>query len=311
MKGQGEQRIPDSPGKSALERGVGWFHAAGYELALDDGVPVVRPVAGANVEWYNPWPAEESAKRSVKQPVKPLAKQPHRPKDHRWSPHTHLAHLDPSREEEALEFYNRWGPLGLWTLPTYRDRRPFTAEGVPAPKRPMEEGLLAPAIAGWFRPPDAGRDALAHQEPLEFFEDAAERYQDWLGRLERAKTDRDAATSAAWEAAAMLTDCRPLLWSPWQQEDGRWQKGERWTLAWSFPSLLSFCYLRTVLDLVQEGLGFRQCANRRCGRFFLPSHPRQVYCSVLCHNCENVRRSYNKKRAARERASTATGETTI
>jgi len=283
--GAEEFELPDYPQESVLEKGRRWFRASRYELALDEGVPVVRPVAGAIFEWYDPWQPE------------PPAKQPHGPEDHRWSPHTHLAHLNPESEEEALEFYNRWGPLGLWTLPTYRDRRPLTAEGVPAPGRPMGEGLLALAIAGWFRPPDAGRNALAHQEPLEFFQDAAREYQRLLKAQEEAKTDPDAATRFAWEAERMLTDCHPLLWSPWRQESGRWVKGERWTLAWSFPSLLSLCYLRTVLDLVQGGLGFRQCANRRCGRFFLPTNPKQEFCSLTCQVAERVRRCRERKKA--------------
>lgn len=260
--------------RKPLEKGRYWFRAARYELTLDEGAVVVRPAAGVGVEQYDPWQA------------KPPGEQPHGPEGHRWSPHTHLAHLDPQSEEEALEFYNRWGPLGLWAVPSYKDRSPFRKDGLPAPERPMKKGFLAPEIQGWFSPPDAARNRLAHQEPLEFFEDEAREYQEWLKRLERAKADPDAATSAAWEAAAMLTGCHPRPWPPLREKDG---KG-KWALAWSFSSLLSFCYLRTVLTLVQEGSAFRQCANRRCGRLFLPTNPKQEFCSLTCQVAERVRR---------------------
>lgn len=280
----------DAPlaGEEQLEKGTAWFRAAQYELSLDDAVPVVKPVATITIEWYDPWRPN------------PPAKQPYRPEDYQWSPHTHLAHLSVESKEEVLEFYNRWGPLGLWTISIYRDRHPFTVTGIPAPRRPFGVEPLAPEIQGWFLPPDADRNALAHQEPLEFFKDAAEEYKQWLEALKRARTDPDEATRFSWKAGQVLAECRPLPWSPWRQtKDGRWINGERWALVWSFPSLLSFCYLRTVLDLIQGGLGFRQCANRRCGRFFLPGHPRQVYCSVLCHNAENVRRCRERKRSER------------
>lgn len=288
--------------ENPLEKGRYWFRAVEYEFAQDDGVWVVRSKAGATIEWYDPWA------------VNPPAKQPREPNDNEWSPHTALARLDtdlarlarrdPTKweqwEREVLQFYKNWGPLGLWAVPQFRNRTPFTDEGL-APERPVEEGFMAPEISGWFRPPDAGGNRLAHQEPLEFFEDAVEEYQEALKAQQREKEGADpiAATEFVLAAEDMLVYCHPVLRSPWERRvvqkptgelSVEWARGERWTLAWSFPSLLAFIYLRTVLDVVQDNIGFRQCANQRCRRFFRPEKPNKVYCCRHCQVAERVRR---------------------
>ena len=71
----------------------------------------------------------------------------------------------------------------------------------------------------------------------------------------------------------------------------------RFYLSWELHCLADFVRLGIAMYLARNLLP-THCASESCQRYFIPTRPRQVYCSKECQRAEAVRR-YRRRRAPR------------
>jgi len=134
-------------------------------------------------------------------------------------------------------------------------------------------------------------------EPLDLFREAAYELRDLYTLTVRASSpDAHAAPSSQaadylrQDFAQRLSRVHPL---PGWQEQSR-----SWTMAWSFPSLLSAAYAMLFVDFVVAGRKLRFCANETCGKSFVSDRSDRKYCSERCQNAAKQREFRRAKKAA-------------
>ena len=68
-----------------------------------------------------------------------------------------------------------------------------------------------------------------------------------------------------------------------------------WIPEYVFVNLLPVLWFQFFLDMVNNSV-LKECANARCGCFFVPQRSDQRYCSIYCRNTTNVLKSYYSKK---------------
>lgn len=67
-------------------------------------------------------------------------------------------------------------------------------------------------------------------------------------------------------------------------------------LAWTSGPMLSQLYFMLALDMT-AGKHPRSCMNSKCGRYFVPSRPKAIYCSAICKERAKQHRHYMRLKA--------------
>jgi len=280
---RGRERVAplvERKAESAFPWGTHWWRCK-YEIreappeVSEIPVRCVVAVRESKGEWYDvltTWRTSAPAK----QPERPDSAE----QDH--APHVALARLNPWDEQDILRFVNRWGLLGLWKAPRYKEGAGLFATHKPGPKDWTGE---EEEHSGWYiwdefyQQSNKGLYMHSFCEPVELFAEAAEEYQELTRRLAAGKESLEEASEAELTLCGWLQECahpRPIYDA---------QK-KAWLFGWQCNSLLGWVYLLTFLDLVQ-GRTFRRCARRNCGRLFIPTRPNAMYCSDACRNAEH------------------------
>ncbi|MGE5483678.1 MAG: hypothetical protein ACM3X4_01530 [Ignavibacteriales bacterium] len=262
-------------------------------------------------EWYNPLEDKWSPSEQKRKPHgKRQRTQPEGPNsmDQQYAPHVHLARIDPDSEEDMLNFVLSWGLLGLWKVPSYREKSPALA-----PDKGFKESLFSDRISQWYiyKPYEGQPGKQFHQycEPVDLFAEAVRDYQQLCERIQDTrslpveayevkngvlritKPEQNLALpiDAPYdvEQLFLLNDVHPIPLYDYKER--------HWGLGWDCPSLLHWIYLRTLLDLL-GGHGIRRCAHTNCGRFFLAHGSRDRFCSASCGDAAAQADSRRRKR---------------
>lgn len=285
----------------AIDSVVTWWRGQ-YQIVDDTrgGVTVRSVVAMEGAQWEKYDPMSDGSPPEI---------QPKDRSEHHSTPHGHLASIDVRNDEELLGFVNRWGLLGLWKSPDYRDpSRNIKIPGAEIPAigefgREPKEGEADRRFSLWYLPPGINQDDPTHtalvqtrfdiykhlyREPLDQVALAAAVYQDFANDLEAMP---GTVTMSTVSASYWLSECSPVM----VPTNG----APPWRLAWRAPSLLHAIYLLTALEHT-SGRGFRRCARDNCRRLFIPSGVRSEFCSTACRMAHK-QAMYRVRKQARER----------
>jgi hypothetical protein len=279
----------EEQGRDAFQRRDSWWRLQ-YEIveepqppeSHEPTVPVITALEESELEWYDPLHEGEL----------PAIQGAYRDEDSAYqsTPHMHLARLDLSSRDAILEFVNKWGLLGLWEVPEYRNLEPFLAEEKKPPK-----GFEDRPCSGWYlseryRPSPEGVNPSGKYlhtfcEPLETFCAAAGAYQRDVDRAVRAAEEGN-----TWEAPEV---CRLFTLHGCQLAPVYDKDASKWELGGQCRSLLDWIRFRTVLDMVAPHR-IRKCPG--CGRVFVPANKRAKYCNRACNN--KVQVAKHRRRAS-------------
>lgn len=236
--------------------------------------------------------------------------------------------------EQALEFANRFGLLGLHTAPADRCNIQFPEDQEIWERWKEGKGTLPWRISSIPKPGSDSEtiprskagDALRLSGPdlrkaFAFIASAApaqilfpEKVDEWLeiaatlrfsferfGRRKAETPPEDAKTMRALTREEIL---RHLAIDEWTQGQLRVEDGE---LVIKYSSLRDAIFLQAALEMNNLGQPARQCDNPNCRRWFAPTIKNAKYCTVECkRRCQNQR--YYKRVSRRHKMAEARQE---
>ncbi|MFW6030319.1 MAG: hypothetical protein ACOCRO_08710 [Halanaerobiales bacterium] len=249
----------------AFKEGTYWQRANKYKIVNEEwstgiNVKLIVPTKESIIEEYNPLdycyinekPPTLKKKRSFN------------------TPNRHLASLTPYDEEEALEFINKWGLLGLWKVNDYKDRGPFDA-----PIKPLTNYELGPNYSKWYIYSKYEHlknfdHRKKYCEPLDVFFEATIEYQKILEKIEETKDSEFAEYNLKLDGCTMRSV----------------RMNGKVVTIWQCDSLLHWIHLLTQLEHA-AGYEYRVCANYNCNIMFTSNNPNRKYCSKRCKDTKN------------------------
>jgi hypothetical protein len=279
------KKRPDFPEKNNIVplETTAWFSLQYQVRDNRDGL-FLSAIRDSKPEWYQPMEYRLPEKR------------PNKPEGWNVAPHLHLANLNITKQDEILEFVNRWGLLGLWKV----EGEGWGFSGWPWPyvggkPRMYQEGLFGDKeFSFWYINPyyenkKSGYYLHRYREPLDAFIMAAKRFQEFIRLLNGTPNNKSEAQDIA---NYYLLDCHPVAWYAAKPE-------ESWKSHWQIPSLLHACYLLTLFDLCALR-SYRVCKHKPCSRIYLAKRDNQLYCSDNCQNNAKQYRDYHSKKRSKK-----------
>ncbi len=284
--------------KAELIRGSQWFRTSSYTikeipykitlpLNITEVFTIKTIVTNTDepVTMYDPLkfvPPEKKPKKSLSE-------------EHLWGPHVHLMNLDLEDENEILIFVHRWGLLGLWREDSYKNLPPDEFPPYPPDTfSPLVKQQLAALSKKeiWYNVEKKGPSIpyeLRWAEPLAYFKQAARDFQEMVKILKEADplSEDNKQISANLDANNKLQEILQGV-SP----KAYIHKGEG-KLFWHYDSLYKAIYLLTALEWTAGKYGFRRCAYKKCGGFFVPKTDRDIYCSTSCSGKQRRNKNYH------------------
>lgn len=242
-----------------------------YEISSIGNLRIIRAKVGSSFNFYSPIEFQGNFRNS--QPKKREI----------LEPHTHLANVNLKKEEEIINFVNKWGLLGLWKDENFKIRNPFLAPKKNLVEHPLGKPFSPYYLLSTYYPKEKFSFLEKFCEPLELFEEAASQFQELYKMLSQEKSPElifHIVDSFKLEGAKT----KPLFNN----------KRDRWDFGWECNCLYHWCYLLSYLDLV-EGSIFKRCAFRSCSSFFSAFNPKAKYCSQTCK--ESAKKARQRKRS--------------
>lgn len=277
----------EEQGRDAFQRRDSWWRLQ-YEIVEEPQPPapnepaalVIKALPDSKLEWYDPLhtgepPPKQGTHRKYEH-------------EHQSTPHMHLARLDLASQDEVLGFVNTWGLLGLWEVPDYQGFHPLVH-----PDRGFHEefGETRAPFSRWYLderymslPPSHPDYLRRYCEPFCSFISAAKAFQSDAVFAIEAMKEGDPQS----EAQARFTLQGHRMAPAYDKDSGTCKLG------WHCHSLYDWIRLRYVLDMTTPN-GIRRCG--RCGKVFISSDPRTLYCNNACRSAKTSERTRARQRA--------------
>jgi hypothetical protein len=239
-----------------------------YKIEEINGIECIVSDGRDNVQYYDPLKVDRQKKR------------PKFPEQNENSPEIALARLDANNKEHIIDFVNKFGLLGLWHHPDYSgaDYLPYLNSRGTLDGRSFSEWYTHPRKQGLYK----------WMEPVQVFKSAVQDYQEFLDKVVSVENGINQDDALEFDVIS--------YWDRQLEEinPGHLRNGQEWILGWKYRSLISAIYLKNSLNK-QAGMAIRRCRKKRCGKFFLSTHPERATCSDDCKSAYYKARTQNKR----------------